>query len=147
MQLTAVVLLGATSAVSNQWPITEPDRRHQNRHLSTCMQSTYTIKEVRKGGTALKMRARYLLWIATIAATPIAALAQQDSTAQQTILNKYCITCHNEKLRTGGLSLQNSDLSRLPAAAETWEKVVRKLRTGAMPPQGVPRPDAAAVND
>jgi mono/diheme cytochrome c family protein len=93
------------------------------------------------------MRARYLLWIATIAATPIAALAQQDSTAQQTILNKYCITCHNEKLRTGGLSLQNSDLSRLPAAAETWEKVVRKLRTGAMPPQGVPRPDAAAVND
>ena len=110
------------------------------------MQSTYTIKEVRKGGTALKMRVRYLLLIATIAA-PIAALAQQDSAAQQTVLNKYCVTCHSEKLRTGGLSLQNADLSRLPAAAETWEKVIRKLRTGAMPPQGLPRPDAAALND
>ncbi len=93
------------------------------------------------------MRVRNLLLIATIATTPIAALAQQDSATQQTVLNKYCITCHNEKLRTGGLSLQNADLSRLPAAAETWEKVIRKLRTGAMPPQGLPRPDATALND
>ncbi|MBV9768048.1 MAG: DUF1592 domain-containing protein [Bryobacterales bacterium] len=76
------------------------------------------------------------------------ALAQQDSpAAQQAVLNKHCVTCHSAKLRTGGLSLQDADLNNVPAGAETWEKVIRKLRTGSMPPQGVPHPDAAAVNN
>ena len=43
--------------------------------------------------------------------------------------------------------MQESDLSHLPSGAETWEKVIRKLRTGAMPPQGMPRPDAKSLND
>ena len=82
-----------------------------------------------------------LLWAVTVGASAAVALAQQDPPAAQAVLNKYCITCHSAKLRTGGLSLQDADLTNVPAAAETWEKVIRKLRTGSMPPQGVPHPD------
>jgi hypothetical protein len=65
---------------------------------------------------------------------------------QKAVVDQYCITCHNEKLRTGGLSLQNADLIEIPPGAETWEKVIRKLRVGAMPPQGMPRPDRATLD-
>ncbi len=61
-------------------------------------------------------------------------------------LNKYCTGCHNDKARTGGLSLQSMDLANPTRNAETWEKVIRKLRTGAMPPPGLPRPDHDASN-
>ena len=85
---------------------------------------------------------------ATLAGSVPVAFAQADSpAAQQAVLNKYCITCHSTKLRTGGLSLQDADLNSVPTAAETWEKVIRKLRTGSMPPQGMPRPDTATVNN
>jgi hypothetical protein len=57
------------------------------------------------------------------------------------VLDKYCITCHNRRLKTGGLALDALDLAELSEHAEEWEKVVRKLRTGAMPPVGRPRPD------
>jgi mono/diheme cytochrome c family protein len=54
-----------------------------------------------------------------------------------------CVTCHNDRLKTGGLSLQSADLANAPAHADVWEKVLRKLRTGEMPPATVRvRPDA-----
>ena len=76
------------------------------------------------------------------------AVAQQKDTAaaQQAVVGRYCIACHSDKLRTGGLSLQTADLSNVPASAETWEKVIRKLRTGSMPPQGMPRPDGPILD-
>ncbi len=61
-------------------------------------------------------------------------------------LNKYCVSCHNDKSRTAGLSLPSTDLTSPGRDAETWEKVIRKLRTGAMPPPGLPRPDQAATD-
>jgi mono/diheme cytochrome c family protein len=67
-------------------------------------------------------------------------------TAQAATLNKYCVTCHNQRLHTAGLALDTTELTNIPAHAETWEKVIRKLRTRAMPPAGVPRPDPAANN-
>ena len=77
----------------------------------------------------------------------LGASSQQDaSAAQQAVINKYCITCHSAKLRTGGLSLQDADLKEVPSLAETWEKVIRKLRTGSMPPQGMPHPDRTTVD-
>src|SRR4029434_3257067 len=51
------------------------------------------------------------------------------------------IACHNEKAKTGGLSLDTRDLDDIDAHAEIWEKVARKLRARAMPPSGRPRPD------
>jgi Protein of unknown function (DUF1592)/Protein of unknown function (DUF1588)/Protein of unknown function (DUF1587)/Protein of unknown function (DUF1585)/Protein of unknown function (DUF1595)/Cytochrome C oxidase, cbb3-type, subunit III len=75
------------------------------------------------------------------------ALAQvSDPTPHSATLNKYCVTCHNDKARTGGLSLQSVDLTTPDTNADTWEKVIRKLRTGAMPPPGLPRPDQTAAD-
>jgi len=69
-----------------------------------------------------------------------------EAASPAAVLNKYCVACHSDKMRTGGLSLQGADLADVPHKAETWEKVIRKLRTGSMPPQGVPRPDAATLD-
>ena len=62
----------------------------------------------------------------------------------RTVLDRYCVTCHNTRLRTAGLALDTMDPARVGDHAAAWEKVVRKLRTGAMPPAGRPRPDRAA---
>jgi hypothetical protein len=62
------------------------------------------------------------------------------------LLNQYCVTCHNERLKTGGLALDKLDLEHVGASAETWEKVVRKLRAGMMPPAGAPRPERKALD-
>ncbi len=61
------------------------------------------------------------------------------------LLNQYCVVCHNDKLKTAGLLLDKADPTNVSLDAETWEKVVRKLRAGAMPPQGMPRPDHATL--
>ena len=62
------------------------------------------------------------------------------------VLDKYCVGCHNQRLKTAGLALDVLDLAQVSAQAEAWEKVVRKLRTGAMPPVGRPRPDKAVAD-
>jgi mono/diheme cytochrome c family protein len=59
------------------------------------------------------------------------------------VIDKYCITCHNQKLRTAGLELDRVDLTNSGPNAEVLEKVIAKLRAGSMPPPGMPRPDAA----
>src|SRR5437899_1337751 len=65
-----------------------------------------------------------------------------NATSARTALNRYCVTCHNEKLKTAGLTLANLDVEKPAAHAEIWEKVIRKLRTRAMPPPNAPHPDA-----
>ena len=60
------------------------------------------------------------------------------------IVDTYCLTCHNQKLRTAGLVLEGVDATRPAANAEIWERVIAKLRSGAMPPPGLPRPDSKA---
>src|ERR1700724_3691 len=72
-----------------------------------------------------------------------AAAGPSPTSSQHQFLDRYCATCHNEKLKTGGLSLVQVDLSKLGAQPELWEKVVRKLRTGVMPPPNVPQPSEA----
>ncbi|MCY4029794.1 MAG: DUF1592 domain-containing protein [Acidobacteria bacterium] len=62
------------------------------------------------------------------------------------IFDRYCVTCHNERLLTGGLSLVDVDLGDIHGNAEVLEKVVHKLRSGQMPPEGRPRPDAEAID-
>jgi len=77
------------------------------------------------------------------AAPPQAAAAAVSSAPAGDVLNKYCVTCHNGRLKTAGLQLDSLDPARVGDHAEQWEKVVTKLRTGEMPPPGRPRPDAA----
>ncbi|MEO8100224.1 MAG: DUF1592 domain-containing protein [Acidobacteriota bacterium] len=62
------------------------------------------------------------------------------------MVDRYCVGCHSDKLKTGQLTLEGLDLRNPALHAETWEKVIRKLRTGSMPPQPLPRPDSAAIN-
>src|SRR5215475_12399296 len=57
------------------------------------------------------------------------------------LLDKYCVTCHNDRAKTGGLTLEKIDPAHVAQNTEIWEKVVRKLRAGMMPPQGMQRPE------
>jgi len=73
--------------------------------------------------------------------TSAAAVAVPDVSAPRALLDQYCVTCHNQKLKTANLLLDQLDLAHLGDHAEIGEKVVRKLRAGMMPPSGMPRPD------
>jgi mono/diheme cytochrome c family protein len=72
-----------------------------------------------------------------------AAVPSTTPAASQVVLDKYCITCHNQRRRTAGLALDTLDVTHPGANAEVWENVIAKLRAGSMPPPGMPRPDAA----
>jgi hypothetical protein len=77
-----------------------------------------------------------------------AHLSNVDSpagSAERALLNKYCVTCHNQRLLTGGLTLETLNVENVGRDAEVWEKVVRKVKTGAMPPSRMPRPEADAL--
>ena len=82
--------------------------------------------------------------IAGIVTTAIPA--QNPVSEHANVITQYCVTCHNQRAKTAGLSLEAMDLSAIGRDAETWEKVVRKLRSGMMPPQGSPHPDEATRN-
>ena len=76
-----------------------------------------------------------------------AAASSDQAAAQRAIINQYCSTCHSDKAKAAGMdSARKIDFDRLDIAdvsrdAETWERVVRKLRAGMMPPSGIRRPD------
>lgn len=80
--------------------------------------------------------------------SPARAHAQQaskpDVAAERAILDRYCVVCHNTRLKTANLELDKLDLAHLGDHAEIGEKIVRKLRAGMMPPTGMPRPSSAA---
>ena len=62
------------------------------------------------------------------------------------LLTQYCVTCHNARTKAGGLTLDPAELTQIDRHAETWEKVIRKLQTGMMPPSGAPRPGRPALD-
>jgi len=74
----------------------------------------------------------------------VSAVRAQTPQAADAMVKRYCIGCHNDKLKTGGVSLTTAPATAIGGNAATWEKVLRKMRTGEMPPVGLPRPDAAA---
>ena len=69
-----------------------------------------------------------------------------SATAQRALVQQYCVTCHNDRTKRANLTLENMDVAAAGDHAELWEKVVRKLRAGVMPPPGIRRPDVAAYN-
>src|SRR5215510_12555728 len=72
--------------------------------------------------------------------------AATPTSAQRALLDQYCVTCHNQQVKTAGLMLDKTDLNDIPGGAATWEKVVMKLRAGMMPPLGRPKPDQASID-
>ena len=96
------------------------------------------------------MQYRHLLIVVWVAVAAVARTADaQTATDERALLDKYCVACHNVKARAAGmdsavkLTLDDLDLSQVGRNVTLWERVVRKLRAGQMPPAGMPRPDAA----
>jgi cytochrome c5 len=77
------------------------------------------------------------------AATAAAAPATAPDRA---LLDKYCVTCHNDRLKTAGFTVEKLDIGNVHANGQTLEKIVRKLRSAQMPPQGRPQPDKAVAD-
>ncbi|HEU4688357.1 MAG TPA: DUF1592 domain-containing protein [Vicinamibacterales bacterium] len=92
-----------------------------------------------------------IIWIASVSVAVPRAWAPQAvqadtatvTAADRALVDKYCVTCHNQRLKTANLALDAAELNDIAAHAETWEKVIRKVDAGMMPPAGVPRPDDA----
>ena len=82
--------------------------------------------------------------VALVALSGVEASAQQSAEAQRAVLDQYCVRCHNARLTSGKLRLDTADVTAVGEHGEVWEKVVRKLRGGVMPPPGNPRPEPAA---
>src|SRR5438093_1324918 len=68
--------------------------------------------------------------------------AAQVQDTPRAVIDTYCVSCHNDRLKVAGLALDNADVDRAGARAELWEKVLRKLRARELPPPGRPRPDS-----
>ena len=92
---------------------------------------------------------------AAVCAIVLAGTAMGTASAQtpadpspRAVVDRYCVTCHNDRLQTGGLSLAATSVDAADPSrhADVWERVIGKLRTGAMPPPGRPRPDAATYD-
>ncbi|HEY7171012.1 MAG TPA: DUF1592 domain-containing protein [Vicinamibacterales bacterium] len=110
------------------------------------------LKTTIVGGALLAIGVAAVAYIQVVQAQDRSAVKQVPSAAaaavrvpDRAVVDRYCVTCHNDRLKTGGLSLDKVDLADAGANSELLEKVVRKLRAGLMPPEGRPRPDAAAL--
>lgn len=88
------------------------------------------------------MTARWVVWWGWAIALEMQAQAP-SAPKQGQILERYCVSCHNERVKSGGLKLVPADLAKAGAQPELWEKVVRKVRTGVMPPANMPQPPEA----
>src|SRR5262245_19894442 len=77
----------------------------------------------------------------TAKAPAISPVPSHPSAVQRALLDQYCVTCHNSRLKTGGLALDNIDVAQPQTAVAIWEKVIRKLSADQMPPPGRPTPD------
>ena len=91
-----------------------------------------------------------VVWISSSAKSGLQASAQQsaatDISVHRALLDKYCVTCHNQRLKTADLALDTADLTNVAAQSDTWEKVIRKVRAEMMPPVGAAHPDKAQLD-
>ena len=93
-----------------------------------------------------------LLCAAGVLIAAAASMAEAQTSAgspaspEQAMLRDYCVSCHNDKLKRGNLVLSGLDAAHPETDAAVWEKVIRKVRSGMMPPAGARRPEAAKVN-
>jgi mono/diheme cytochrome c family protein len=87
--------------------------------------------------------------VAIYGQTAAGPAALPSAAAERALLDQYCVVCHNQKAKAAGLeparqlTLDNLDAAHVEKDAEVWERVVRKLRAGMMPPSGLPRPNPA----
>jgi hypothetical protein len=89
-----------------------------------------------------------VIWHA--AGPEVAVASAEERAAHRATINQYCVVCHSRELKTAGLNLEDVDVDKLEENGIIWEKMLRKLRNGEMPPAGMPRPEpetyAALIN-
>src|SRR5205823_10535537 len=127
--------------------------RERNGHSSWYKRKASEGSMKRRRGTACGVAAAFVVWIAasvvslygqsspspspprptTLQVAAPKSLPSTSSTDARRTLDRYCVTCHNDRLKTANLSLQGLDLTTVGDQAELWEKVIRKLRAGVMP--------------
>jgi len=90
--------------------------------------------------------AAFLPFILLAAAQEAGAQSAPAANPNQALINRYCVTCHNQRLKTAKLELDKLDLAHPEKDALTWERAIRKLRGGMMPPPGASRPPVEEVN-
>jgi hypothetical protein len=76
----------------------------------------------------------------------VTAFGQSPATPARELVTRYCVSCHNEKLKTAGLALDRAEAEPVSDSPEIWEKVIAKLRSRQMPPPGIRRPDNATYD-
>ena len=95
----------------------------------------------------MRLRLTLLGLCAVFSATGVQAqetpAAENSIAAYRSVMDRYCVTCHNETLKTANLMLDKADINDLSAEPMVWEKVLLKMQTRSMPPVGMPRPDEA----
>jgi cytochrome c5 len=120
------------------------------------------MRATRPGGKKLTRAGNLIGWVVSVIAAGAtlrtveaqsaapqqhAAMPAAASGSSRSLLDAYCARCHNERLKTAGLVLDRTvNADDVAVAPEMWERVVRKVRSGAMPPAGLPRPDATSFN-
>ncbi|MEE8460625.1 MAG: DUF1592 domain-containing protein, partial [Acidobacteriota bacterium] len=87
-----------------------------------------------------------LMGVCSLQAAGLQDLVPSHTPSYRAVLDQYCVTCHNQTARTAELLLDQADVENIGDGPEVWEKVLKKLRAGAMPPAGMPRPDQATYD-
>ena len=87
----------------------------------------------------------YLQTVSAQQPATVPAVAASSAASERALIDQYCVSCHNQRLKTAGLTLDQLELARIHDHAGEWEKVVRKLRAGMMPPSGMRRPDTPVL--
>ena len=120
------------------------------RRRSRWLAGIAVVAALTAGGLAEAGQAQAPEPVAALPTAPAAAPERASEIAgHAALLRRYCLTCHTQRMMERGtvpVELESADLESVPAQAEIWEKVIRKVRTGTMPPLGRPRPDAAAAD-
>ena len=104
-------------------------RRHTTAVLAACVASAAVSMTISASGQNRPATA-----------APQAAPPQVSPAFVRSTLNQYCVTCHNDRVRTGGFSLETLDTTKVVDATPSWEKVIGRLRAGTMPPARLPNP-------
>src|SRR3989475_7375558 len=86
----------------------------------------------------------WALALASCFFVPLSPSAQQAAVDHNGVVTKYCVSCHNERSKIAGLMLDKANIADPSATADVWEKAIRKMRVGMMPPQAAPHPDPQA---
>ena len=137
---------GCTSAssagLSDECLMTDGDRREIAEARRDCLHRRLLLCGL---SVALRSIVAFARRIRPPAARRAASAAAPKS-PERALLDQYCVTCHNQRAKTANITFDTLDLAHLSDHADVWEKAVRKLRGGMMPPPGVRRPDQAAVD-